>query len=93
MYKRQGLRQDHGRKEVWRGVSYLMSFTPVSYTHLDVYKRQIEGNAAVRRAFLGSKYMELSRLYSDVPEFRQRLHREVIDETYPKLHELSLIHI
>ena len=47
--------------------------TTVSYTHLDVYKRQ-------------------------------RLHREVIDETYPKLHELlrplsqedidlSLIHI
>ena len=32
--------------------------------------------------------MELIRLYSDVPEFRQRLHREVIDETYPKLHEL-----
>ena len=26
--------------------------------------------------------------YSDVPEFRLRLHREVIDETYPKLHEL-----
>ena len=23
-----------------------------------------------------------------MPEFRQRLHREVIDETYPKLHEL-----
>ena len=35
----------------------------VSYTHLDVYKRQ-------------------------TPEFRQRLHREIIDETYPKLHEL-----
>lgn len=48
----------------------------------------IEGNAAVRRAVLGSKDMELIRLYSDVPEFRQRLHREVIDETYPKLHEL-----
>ena len=32
--------------------------------------------------------MELIRLYSDIPEFRQRLHREVIDETYPKLHEL-----
>ena len=31
---------------------------------------------------------DLIRLYSDVPEFRQRLHREVIDETYPKLHEL-----
>ncbi|WP_420893119.1 SNF2-related protein [Pseudoflavonifractor phocaeensis] len=32
--------------------------------------------------------MGLLRLYSDTPEFRQRLHREVIDETYPKLHEL-----
>ena len=40
---------------------------------VDVYKRQ-----AVRRAVLGSKDMELIRLYSDVPEFRQRLHREVI---------------
>ena len=47
----------------------------------------IEGNAAVRRAVLGSKDMELIRLYSDVPEFRQRLHREVIDETYPKFHD------
>ena len=35
-----------------------------------------------------SQDMELLRLFSDVPEFRQRLHREVIDETYPKLHEL-----
>ena len=42
----------------------------------------------MRRAVLGSKDMELIRLYSDIPEFRQRLHREVIDETYPKLHEL-----
>ena len=25
---------------------------------------------------------------SDTPEFRQRLHQEIIDETYPKLHEL-----
>ena len=63
-----------------------------------MYKRQhsdrenavIEGNAAVRRAVLGSKDMELIRLYSDVPEFRQRLHREVIDETYPKLHEMCI---
>ncbi|MCM1062262.1 MAG: SNF2-related protein, partial [Eubacterium sp.] len=28
------------------------------------------------------------RQYSDVTEFRHRLHREVIDETYPRLHEL-----
>ena len=56
--------------------------------HSDRENVVIEGNAAVRRAVLGSKDMELIRLYSDVPEFRQRLHREVIDETYPKLHEL-----
>ena len=56
--------------------------------HFDRENAVIEGNAAVRRAVLGSKDMELIRLYSDVPEFRQRLHREVIDETYPKLHEL-----
>ena len=56
--------------------------------HSDHENAVIEGNAAVRRAVLGSKDMELIRLYSDVPEFRHRLHREVIDETYPKLHEL-----
>lgn len=56
--------------------------------HSDRENAVIEGNAAVRRAVLGSKDMELIRLYSDVTEFRQRLHREVIDETYPKLHEL-----
>ena len=49
--------------------------------HSDRENAVIEGNAAVRRAVLGSKDMELIRLYSDVPEFRQRLHREVIDET------------
>ena len=56
--------------------------------HSDRENVVIEGNAAVRRVVLGSKDMELIRLYSDIPEFRQRLHREVIDETYPKLHEL-----
>ena len=56
--------------------------------HSDRENAVIEGNAAVRRAVLGSKDMELIRLYSDIPEFRQRLHREVIDETYSKLHEL-----
>ena len=42
------------------------------------------GNAAVRRAVLASKDMELIRLYSDVPEFRQRLHREVIEDVYKR---------
>ena len=55
--------------------------------HSDHENAVIEGNAAIRRAVLGSGNMELLRLYSDVPEFRQRLHREVIDETYPRLHE------
>ena len=56
--------------------------------HSDYENAVIEGNAAIRRAVLGSGNMGLLRLYSDTPEFRQRLHREIIDETYPKLHEL-----
>ena len=56
--------------------------------HSDRENAVIEGNAAIRRAVLGSGDLELIRLYSDVPEFRQRLHREVIDETYPRLHEM-----
>ena len=56
--------------------------------HSDRENAVIEGNAAIRRAVLGSGDLELIRLYSDVPDFRQRLHREVIDETYPRLHEM-----
>ena len=56
--------------------------------HSDYENAVIEGNAAIRRVVLGSGNMGLLRLYSDTPEFRQRLHREVIDETYSKLHEL-----
>ena len=56
--------------------------------HSDHENAVIEGNAAIRRAVLSSGDLELIRLYSDVPEFRQRLHREVIDETYPRLHEM-----
>ena len=56
--------------------------------HSDYENAMIECNAAVRRAILDSHDIELIRLFSDVPEFRQRLHREVAAETYPKLHEL-----
>ena len=56
--------------------------------HSDYENAMIECNAAVRRAILDFHDIELIRLFSDVLEFRQRLHREVIDETYPKLHEL-----
>ena len=45
----------------------------------------IEGRAAIQRAVLSSGNRELLHLYSHIPEFRQRLTREVVDETYPKL--------
>ena len=56
--------------------------------HSDHENAVIEGNAAIRRAVLNSADTELIRLYADMPEFRSRIHKEVIDETYPKLHEL-----
>ena len=57
-------------------------------SHSDHESAVIEGRSAIRRAVLASGNKELLNLYSHTPEFRQRLHREVIDETYPKLHEL-----
>ena len=56
--------------------------------HSDYESAVIEGRSAIQRAVLASGNKELLHLYSYTPEFRQRLHREVIDETYPKLHEL-----
>ena len=56
--------------------------------HSDYESAVIEGRSAIRRAVLSSGNRELLQLYSYTPEFRQRLHREIIDETYPKLHEL-----
>lgn len=56
--------------------------------HSDRENAGIECNAAVRRAVLQSGNMELIRLFSDEPELRRRLHQEVFDETYPRLHEL-----
>ena len=56
--------------------------------HSDRENAEIECNAAVRRAVLNSKDMELIRLFSDMPEFRSRLHREVFEGTYERLHDL-----
>ena len=56
--------------------------------HSDYESAVIEGRSAIQRAVLASGNKELLHLYSYTPEFRQRLHREVIAETYPKLHEL-----
>ena len=47
----------------------------------------IECNAAVRRAVLNSNDMELIRSFSDMPEFRERLHQEVFEGTYERLYE------
>ena len=56
--------------------------------HSDRENAEIECNAAVRRAVLNSKDMELIRLFSDIPEFRSRLHQEVFEGTYERLHDL-----
>ena len=56
--------------------------------HSDRENAEIECNAAVRRAVLNSKDMEIIRLFSDVPEFRSRLHRETFEGTYARLHDL-----
>ena len=56
--------------------------------HSDRENAEIECNTAVRRAVLNSKDMELIRLFSDVPEFRSRLHQEVFEGTYERLHDL-----
>ena len=56
--------------------------------HSDRENAEIECNAAVRRAVLNSKDMDLIRLFSDVPEFRNHLHQEVFEGTYERLHDL-----
>ena len=56
--------------------------------HSDRENAEIECNAAVRCAVLNSKDMELIRLFSDMPEFRSRLHRETFEGTYARLHDL-----
>ena len=45
----------------------------------------LEGDAAIKRAALTITEPEFMRLYYDMPDFRYRLHREIIDETYPIL--------
>ena len=45
----------------------------------------IEGHAAVTRAAEAIRDTDFMRLYFDMSGFRNRLHREIIDETYPVL--------
>ena len=50
----------------------------------------LEGSEAVKRAALamGAEDTAFLRLYSDNAEFHDRLHREIVDETYPILSQL-----
>ena len=45
----------------------------------------MEGDAAVKRTALTITEPEFMRLYHDMPDFRYRLHREIVDETYAVL--------
>lgn len=45
----------------------------------------MEGHEAVTRAALTIQDTNFMRLYFDMPAFHNRLHREIIDETYPTL--------
>ena len=54
--------------------------------HSDQENAEIEGGAAIRRAVLASGDLELVGCYADTEEFRRRLHQELFQETYPRLH-------
>lgn len=56
--------------------------------HSDYQNSVIEGNAAIRRAVLSMKDMELLKLFSDNTTFRHELYPRVIASTYEKLHEM-----
>ena len=56
--------------------------------HSDRENAAIECNAAVRRSILASGDMELICSFSDMPEFRERLHQEAFEGTYERLYNL-----
>ena len=80
-------RLEHYRPSVMAAVSEDTAYRNAC-GHSDRENAEIECNAAVRRAVLNSKDMELIRLFSDMPEFRSRLHRETFEGTYARLHDL-----
>ena len=56
--------------------------------HSDYENAVMEGNAAIRRAVLNLKDMELLKLFLDNIEFRHELYPRVIANTYERLHEM-----
>ena len=53
--------------------------------HSPAESAHIEGNEAVRRAVLDNNDMQLVKLYFGSTKFHNRLHQEIVDETYPVL--------
>ena len=53
--------------------------------HSPAENAHAEGNEAVRRAVLDNNDMQLVNLYFGSTKFHNRLHREIVDETYPVL--------
>lgn len=53
--------------------------------HTAIEHAHAEGNEAVRRAVLDNNDMQLVKLYFSSTKFHNRLHREIVDETYPVL--------
>ena len=53
--------------------------------HTAIEHAHAEGNEAVRRAVLDNNDMQLVKLYFGSTKFHNRLHREIVDETYPVL--------
>jgi len=49
----------------------------------------LEGHEAVKRAALSITAPDFMQLYADMAEFRDRLHREILGETYPALSQLQ----
>ena len=45
----------------------------------------MEGADAIRRIVNESGDLQLAKLYFDMPAFHNRLHQELLEETYPKL--------
>ena len=57
--------------------------------HSPAENAHAEGNEAVRRAVLDNNDMQLVKLYFGSTKFHNRLHREIVGETYPVLSDLE----
>ncbi len=56
--------------------------------HSDRENAVLECNAAIRRVVLEADDTQLLKLFVDMPDFRRRLQKDIIEQTYQPLHEL-----